>query len=115
MSNKNEILSLFDEKNYKLNEKNVDNKYLYITNFNILNQIIYNKLWEFNNNIENIQKYEINMGFNCGKIILKIKNIPKNIEINNLYIFIYSLEQQFAEIINFKIHSFLVINNVNEY
>ena len=114
LSNKNEILSLFDEKNYKLNEKNVDNKYLYIDNFYILNQIIYNKLLEFNNNIENIQKYEINMGFNCGKIILKIKNIPKNIEINNLYIFIYSLEQQFAEIINFKIHSFLVINNVNE-
>ena len=113
-SNINEIISLFNEKNYILEEKNYENKYLYIDNFYILNNDAFNKLWELNNNIQLIQKYEINFAINCGKILLKIKNIPKNITNNNFYIFIYSLEKKFAEIITYKIYSFFVFSNINE-
>ena len=112
--NKNEIISLFNEKNYIIEEKNYENKNIYLDNFYILNNESCNKLYELNNNILFIQKYEINFAINCGKIILKIKNIPENITNNNFYIFIYSLEQQFAEIINYKIYSLLVFSDINE-
>ena len=48
------------------------------------------------------------MGFNCGKIILKINNQNDNY----YYIFIYSLKQDFAEIINYKIHSLVIYSNI---
>ena len=112
-SNKKEIEKLFNLDNYKIEEKDY-NSYLYINNFYILNYDSFAKLKELNCNIDLLQKYEVNLGFNSGKILIKIKNNPKKFENSNYYIFIYTFEQKFAEIINYKIHSLIIYNNINE-
>ena len=109
LSNKSAISSLFIIENYKIKITNIES-YIYPDDFYILNSDLCLKLRELNNNIDNIKKYEINMGFNCGKIILKINNSLNN----NYYICIYSLKQDFSEIINYKIHSLLAYSNIND-
>ena len=109
LSNKNEINSLFTIDNYKLKKTNIES-YFYLNDFYILNADLFLKLKELNNNIDNIQSNEINLGINCGNIIFNLKNKPNN----NYYNFIYSLKQDFSEIMNYKIHSLLIYSNIKD-
>ena len=113
ISNINEINSLFNYDKYKIENKDIDS-YSYLNNFYILNRDSCAKLYDLDKNIGKISEYEINFGFNCGKIILKLKNNEKNVQNSNFYIYIYSLEQKYADIIDYNIYSLFIYPNIND-
>ena len=114
LSNKKEINSIFNDENYKIEQINFASNF-YLNNFYIINLDLLLKLGKINNNINLIQNNEIYLGYNSGKIVLnKRYSQDKNNENNNYCLFIYSLEQNFSDLLEYKIHSILIYSNIND-